>query len=362
MKKILKTLIVFIFISCSDNNIVQDNVDNFDRSSLLSELTDNLIVPAHDNFASIFSVFEGDFERFSSDLSIPNLQKLRSSFIDSYMAWQHIEMFNIGKAEEIFYNLKTNSYPSNILRIEANKNNNSLDLDIPNENNYPTQGFPALDYFLFGIAETDEMILNELSDAANLYYLNLLVQKISTNSDSVINFWKNNTQGFANISDGSQSSNLNMLANDFVYYFEKGLRANKIGIPAGRWSNKLPKNVESFYSKIHSKSLAIEALKASKNFFLGLNFNTGTPSDYSFRTYVDYLDTENSLSNLIIESFDNSMSKLQVLSDDFSHQIANNNSQMLEAYDAIQEGVVYLKTDMLSLLSISVDYMDADGD
>jgi hypothetical protein len=56
------------------------------------------------------------------------------------------------------------------------------------------------------------------------------------------------------------------------------------------------------------------------------------------------------------------MSKLQSLSDDFSYQVDNNNSQMLEAYDAIQEGVVYLKTDMLSLLSISVDYMDADGD
>ena len=65
---------------------------------------------------------------------------------------------------------------------------------------------------------------------------------------------------------------------------------------------------------------------------------------------------------MIIESFDNSMSKLQSLSDDFSYQVNNNNSQMLEAYDAIQEGVVYLKTDMLSLLSISVDYMDADGD
>ena len=47
---------------------------------------------------------------------------------------------------------------------------------------------------------------------------------------------------------------------------------------------------------------------------------------------------------------------------DLSYQVDNNNTQMLEAYDAIQEGVVFLKTDMLSLLSISVDYMDADGD
>ena len=156
MKNILKIFILFIFISCSDNKNVQDNVDSFDRSSLLSELTNNLIVPAHDNFASNFSVFESDFERFSSNLSIPNLQKLRS-LNDSYMAWQHIEMFNIGKAEEMFYN-RANSYPANISRIDANKNNNSIDLDMPNENNYPAQGFPTIDYFLFGIAETDEMI------------------------------------------------------------------------------------------------------------------------------------------------------------------------------------------------------------
>jgi len=363
MKNILIILSFFIFISCSDNNnTVQDDLDNFDRSALLSELLNNLIVPAHDNFALNFSVFESDFEKFSNDLSIANLQILRSSFIDSYMAWQHIEMFNIGKAEEIYYNLKTNSYPTNILRIDANKTNNSLDLDAANENNYPAQGFPAIDYFLFGIAETDEMILDKLSNPINLSYLDLLLQKISSNTESVITYWLNNTQGFTSSVDGSQSSNLNMLANDFVYYYEKGLRANKIGIPAGRWSNKLPNNVEAVYSRIYSKNLAIEGLKASKNFFLGLNFNTDVPSDHSFMTYVDYLDTENTLSNLIIESFDNSISKLQTLNDDLSYQVENNNTKMLEVYDAIQEGVVYLKTDMLSLLSISVDYMDADGD
>ena len=36
--------------------------------------------------------------------------------------------------------------------------------------------------------------------------------------------------------------------------------------------------------------------------------------------------------------------------------------EMALTYDIIQAGTVLLKTDMLSLLSISVDYMDADGD
>ena len=35
---------------------------------------------------------------------------------------------------------------------------------------------------------------------------------------------------------------------------------------------------------------------------------------------------------------------------------------MLVAYDEIQKGVVLMKTDMLQSLSISEDYVDADGD
>ena len=43
-------------------------------------------------------------------------------------------------------------------------------------------------------------------------------------------------------------------------------------------------------------------------------------------------------------------------------QIQNNNNQMLFAYDAIQVMVVSFKVDLLQTLSISVDYVDADGD
>ena len=63
-----------------------------------------------------------------------------------------------------------------------------------------------------------------------------------------------------------------------------------------------------------------------------------------------------SINNAFIESLPDS------IRNDVLNQINTDNLKMLEAYDAIQQGVVYLKTDMLSLMSISVDYMDADGD
>ena len=45
-----------------------------------------------------------------------------------------------------------------------------------------------------------------------------------------------------------------------------------------------------------------------------------------------------------------------------NNQIEINNLEMLLTYDAVQQLVVSFKGDMLQALSISVDYVDADGD
>ena len=79
------------------------------------------------------------------------------------------------------------------------------------------------------------------------------------------------------------------------------------------------------------------------------------------KTYIDYISSNN-LSNEILDVFENSKNHIEELDNNFSDQIAIDNLKMLITYDAIQEGVVKFKTDMLSLLSIKVDYIDADGD
>ena len=54
--------------------------------------------------------------------------------------------------------------------------------------------------------------------------------------------------------------------------------------------------------------------------------------------------------------------KLSELDESFINQINNDNTKFLQVFDAIQEVVVLLKVDMLQLLNINVDYVDADGD
>ena len=59
---------------------------------------------------SAFSARACFAEDLFKDTSFDNLSALRSDFLDAYKAWQYVEMFNIGKAEEIYYNLKSNEH------------------------------------------------------------------------------------------------------------------------------------------------------------------------------------------------------------------------------------------------------------
>ena len=54
--------------------------------------------------------------------------------------------------------------------------------------------------------------------------------------------------------------------------------------------------------------------------------------------------------------------KSGVIDANFYEQINTNNMQMLEAFEALQDNVVLLKSDMMSALSINIAFESNDGD
>jgi hypothetical protein len=162
-----------------------------------------------------------------------------------------------------------------------------------------------------------------------------------------------------------------MLTNDFIYYFEKGLRTNKIAIPVGYFSggNPFPEKTEAYYSSKNSfenvsKVLAKEALTASESLFLGKSASGSVGA--SLKTYLDYLHSadvnKDNLSPIIVANFQKAHQALDDLNENFIDQINDDKSKMLNTFDKLQALVVNMKTNMLSILSIQVDYIDADGD
>ena len=336
----------------------------YDRSSFLINVADNILIPSLNQFKTDLTGLQEASNQFTDETSDSNLKFLREKWITSYKSWQHIEMYNIGRAEEIYFNSKMNIYPVNIDRLENNVSTGNYDLD--NANNFSSQGFPALDYLLYGVGTSDSEIVDKFNSGSGYKaYLKDIILKMVNNTNEVIDSWASYRDVFVSSTENTATSSINKLTNDFIYYYEKGFRANKIGIPAGVFSNDiLPDRVEAYYSKIYSKDLALEAMTAIDNFFQGKHFNSDETGD-SLKTYLDFLDViknESNLSTLITEKFSSAKTSIESLDDNFALQLEQDYVKVLGTYDAIQVGVVLLKVDMLQALSINVDYTDADGD
>tara|TARA_B100001250_G_scaffold213844_1_gene183429 strand:- start:12464 stop:13567 length:1104 start_codon:yes stop_codon:yes gene_type:complete len=367
MKKILLTLLILFSTIVSCDNSESDLVGpSYDRSSLLINWHTFHIQPGLNKLKLDLDQMNESAIQFENQRDLNSLKNLRDDFISAYIKWQRVEMFNIGKAEELYYNSKMNIYPSNTARIESNIS--SEEYDLLNANNFAAQGFPAIDYLLYGIGSSDEEILEKYTiDEKYINYLMAITNTAKNNTKDIVNSWEVYKYEFISSTENTATSSVNLVVNDFLFYYEKGFRANKFGIPGGVFSSMpLPENVEGYYSREHSKQLAQSAINYIKNFYEGINGdNNNNYPGSSLKSIITDLDTKEGNKNLgylISNKIDNALNKISMLDDDFVNQIQNNNTELLQTYDAIQEVVVLLKVDMLQLLSINVDYVDADGD
>ena len=357
------TAVTTAVTSTGTTAVTSSQSDTFDRGSILANFSENIIIPRYNSFKLSMEDLKNSIDTFITTPNSENYDALQNNWIDSYKKWQYVEVFNISKAEEIMYGLKMNTYPVGKERIDNNIEEGKTDLTNPND--WAAQGFPALDYMLHGIAQTkNEVIELYNSNAKYGNYLSTLASTMNENTILVVDDWTTYKDTFDSSFDNSATSAFNMMVNDFVFYFEKGLRTNKIGIPAGRFSNNpLPDRIEAYYYSKNSfgnlsKTLVLEARKGFEELFLGQNSN-GTEGA-SYKAYLDYLDTDigSSVQSKLILAKD----AIEALNENFLTQIDENNTSMLLAFDALQTIVVNLKTDMLSNFNISVDYTDADGD
>lgn len=350
--------------SNSNQNSNNDSQSSYDRSKMLEFTVEKIIIPAFDDLEGKLTELKGSYSKFNSDMTDNNLDDLRDKWLLSYKAWQHVEMYDIGKAMEDYYAFKGNVYPVDTVRVKLNIEKGEYDLNNPN--NYDAQGFPTIDYLLYGLdKEMPKVIDHFKNDQKISNYLGKIIDELVSTTSSVNSHWKSTKGEFVKSIENSATSNLNMLINDFIFYYEKRFRANKFGIPGGVFSSSaLPDRVEGFYSKIYSKELAQEAFTSIKNFFNGISHENKDVIGTGVKSYLDFLDSNKTklLSDDINKQFNIAENSISELNDNFNLQVKNGLIKLLTTYDDIQKAVVLLKVDMLQILNINVDYVDADGD
>lgn len=365
MSRISKILIIatLIFAACSTEDEGLDNggeTDSFDRGAMLANWADNIIVPAFVNFKTSTQQLEDLTAAFTAEPTEGNLVALRNQFESSYLDFQTVAMFDIGKAEELNYRRFLNTYPLDASEVENKIANGSYNLELPSS--FKEQGFPALDYLLNGVAETDAGIVAKYSSENYKNYLLDVSKRINSLTAEVNTSWQGDFRDtFVNNTSSSSTGSVDRFTNKYIMYFEAFLRSGKIGFPSGVFTGTpSPVNVEAFYSKDLSKALYLKALQSTVDFFNGKSFNA-SQTGKSYKQYLEALD-RGDLASDILSQFAAVKAQASNLDVSLKNQVETNNTVMLEAYDELQKVVVLLKLDMVQALSISINYVDSDGD
>jgi len=354
-------LLLAVLFSACDATVENPCDVEFDQLAMFQNYANSIIIPAVTDLYNSVNTLETATSNFTNSPTVSTLETLRNTWFDAYIVAQTATMYNFGPAETIFLRSSINNFPLDVDVVNTNIQSGSYDFDMPDAYD---KGFPALDYLLYGIGTNEAEILEKYTTHADaskyIQYLSDVVLDIKTRTDAVYAGW--NTNGYDatfNTNTGTAAgTSLSLLVNQFNLSYEL-IKRDKIGIPSGiltlGFTN--PNKVEAFYSG-RSLELAAVALNAAKEFYSGGN---GIGLD-DLVLAIGATKNDESLDLLIKNQFTSAENALAALSGKLSDEVDNNADDVEMAYNELSKQVIHIKTDLPSVMCVSITYVDNPSD
>ncbi|MDN5205336.1 imelysin family protein [Fulvivirgaceae bacterium BMA10] len=348
--------------SCSKDD---EQIDRFDRKSLLRNIAQNQILTSYDIFGQEAMALSNTAIAFSKDISEANLNTLQDQWLKAAVAWKKAEIFNLGPVDQLLLKTSIDNWPTNTFTIEeAITNGSSINSEYIETLGSTSKGIPAIEYLLFDENNDKQNIINGFTDSQNrIDFLLALCENLVYIANTLYDAWEptngNYFNTFVNADGKDVGSSVNMLANELIFLTEI-VKNQKLGIPLGKKSlgTPLPNNVEAKRSRA-SLSFIKENILSIEAVFLGGN-STGF-DDYLDELDAKYLDDQ-MLSEAIKDQFSNVKTALNGIDNTLFDALTDDTIKVEAAYQELQKLVILLKTDMISSLGLLVTFSDNDGD
>ena len=336
---------------------------NFDQTALLTNIANNIISPSYDSLKLRVDALSVAVNAFTSAPSQLTLDSARTAYRNAGLIWQKAMIFEFGPAETYQLRASLNNFPVFEGRLEFAAQGGNYNLEIDSFSY--TRGFPAIDYLLYAGATDDAGHIALFDTDSNAqkrrqFLLNVMAQ-IKSKTDAVHTGWATYKSTFIGTTGLSTGSPLSLLVNQLNQNYEL-FKNNKLGNPVGAKVSYIasPDKVEAKHSGL-SLDFALASLYATREVFTGKD---GSGLD-DFIAATGAEKDGQPLQNVILNQFNNIAASLEGLRpESLYNSILNNFNAVKTAYGQSQNQVVYLKTDMPSVLCISISYVDNtdDGD
>lgn len=366
-KNVLQSCFVAVLLVFSSCNPEGNNTVNFDRAAMLENIGSNIIIPNYSDLSDKMNLLKQAATDFTTAPDNSTLITLQTTFKNAYISWQKCSAFEFGPAMQVSLRMSINTFPTDSTQIQTNIASGSYNL--ATANNIDARGLPALDYLLHKRNGNNTEVLERFTTNPEAQgwkdYLTALVNDTKNLVDTVNNSWSpvsgNYLATFISNDGTDEGSSLGELINQLNYDYEQ-LKNARIGIPAGKQTLgvALPEKCEAYFAG-YSAELALDHIIEIKDIYLGAGDADGVGLD-EYLIALDAKHGSGQLSDAIKTQLNLAIVALQNVPDPLSETVVNNQTIVNSAYTEIQKGVVLLKTDMPSALSVLITYQDGDGD
>ncbi len=351
-------------LACTDDDDLSSDSNRFDRGQMLGHVAQRLIVPAYTDLQARVSVLERSAESFTQNPDVSTLLPLQEAWEAAYTSWQYANTYNFGPAGEQGTRRglieEVGTFPVSTEKIEA------AIAGTPNFNDFnrDARGFLAVEYLIFGTQDTPSQVVARFSSAPRQAFLLGAVSDIKRRVTEVRAGWNDGyATEFAQNVGTDVGSSTSMLYNEFVKSFES-MKNFKLGLPLGRRPGQTqaePQRVEAYYS---GKSLAMLAAHLSAVEDLWYGRGREGQAGPGFREYLESVEGGPAL----VAATEAQMTEVKAAlaavptTAPLAAQIQNAPDPADRLHTELQKQTRFYKSDMSSLLGISITFSSGDGD
>ncbi len=346
--------------ACKDKEVVSSD-EVFDRSTLLVQVSDALLLPAFDSLATSAEELRNSVEHFSKTAKAEDLLIAQVAWFKAFRHFQATRMFNFGPSETSLlgdHNENLGTWPIDTAEVESRIESADTKMQ---DFRRDTRGFGALEYLLF-----EPQVLVHFQGplaALRFSYLNELAKDIRQWSARLKNDWLVYSPSFKHDVGKSAGSSTSELYNHWIQSYEL-LKNYKVALPAGLQVGQTaaaPNLVESPFAHASMQSIKWQLMKLEAIWYgIGIDGKEGI----GFDDYLQKATGGEALRNEIIAQWAAIHKVLYPIDDTvkLSELVVNDPAKAEAIFTELQKMTRFIKGDMSSILGIAITYSSGDGD
>ena len=361
MRKLFALLVFSLVVLAACNQSAA-----FNRQAMLENITQQVILPAHENFVVTLSHLEGATTTFHGDPNLANLTAVQEVWLAANLSRMAILPFRLGPIDNSLLHNRLDNRPPRITFIEEELigGSESLTNDYLDSVGSSSVGLGAMEYLLFDPAGDNPAILATFTTGTESgrrrQLILALAHNLHQNGQQLAQVWADYAQPFiqAEMDNGELQGSINMLVNQMIADVEE-IIASRLGKPSGQRSNGAirPDLVEAAYSQASLPRIiaTLEGIQAA--------FNGGDgPGLDDYLNYLEATYEDQPLSAAINAQFEQSLTALRAINLPLEQAVVEQLPQVEAAMAETQTLLLLLKVDMTNHLGVTLTFNDNDGD